>query len=351
MRRGLSISVLALSCVLTWIVPLSSTARSQASQVLASAPAPCAEDPPLNTTPCARWADGVAFDDFHDQIVLFGGKAGDPDGVRAQVGDTWLFNGTNWFPAPQPPLAHAPCPRHSTRMVYDPVRQNVVLFGGQVDQMPPPPEDCVGMAGVRDDTWIWNGSDWTEVNLGGIRPPARASQGMAWDGVSGKVILFGGFGLCDPAQPTIAIKCGDTWLWDGATSTWSKCLDGPGQQCSSHPSDRSSPALAWHEGRNKVLMFGGTTNSGFNNQTWQWDGSDWTNVTGQVGTAPSGRNGQRMTLDASDPNPNKRLLVMFGGCNGMCSVLDEPGTGELGDTWTIDGGKWKQRSSTGPSPR
>jgi hypothetical protein len=38
-----------------------------------------------------------------------------------------------------------------TQLVTDPASYNVLLFGGT----------CCAFAGIRTDTWTWNGTDWT----------------------------------------------------------------------------------------------------------------------------------------------------------------------------------------------
>jgi hypothetical protein len=45
-----------------------------------------------------------------------------------------------------------------------------------------------------------------------LAPPARAAASMAFDNVTQTVGLFGGFN---------GAYLGDTWIWNGATSTWS----------------------------------------------------------------------------------------------------------------------------------
>jgi hypothetical protein len=204
-HTGLILSV----CLIGLIVP-GSPVTAQGHRAVPP-PTPCEEELP-NVGPCARQAMGVAFDPDHNRIVLFGGKAGDPQSpTRHQVGDTWLFDGSTWIKPTA--LTDAPCAMHSTRMVWDANIHRVVLFGGQIDSMPVPPEGC--LPGLSNATWTWDGTDWHLEPTGLNTPPARASHSLAWDGVVGRVVMFGGNGLCDSSQPGIAVKCADTWFWDG----------------------------------------------------------------------------------------------------------------------------------------
>jgi hypothetical protein len=79
-------------------------------------------------------------------------------------------------------------------MVYDKASQRMLLFGGGVG------------GGLLDDTWMWDGSDWTEL-FPAHRPPARSDFGLTFDEKRQSVILFGG--------NVIAFEDTDTWEWIG----------------------------------------------------------------------------------------------------------------------------------------
>ena len=64
-------------------------------------------------------------------------------------------------------------------MAYDPGTGQLVLFGGNDG------------SGTVADTWIWNGSDWTELSPA-TSPPARSDASMAYDPGTGQLVLFGG---------------------------------------------------------------------------------------------------------------------------------------------------------------
>jgi hypothetical protein len=87
----------------------------------------------------------LAYDDRRDRCVLFGG--GTAGAGRQTLGETWEFDGRDWAEiTPE----HSPSPRTRHTMVYDPVRERVVLFGGRY-------------LGTNTDTWEWDGQDWIEV--------------------------------------------------------------------------------------------------------------------------------------------------------------------------------------------
>jgi hypothetical protein len=68
-------------------------------------------------------------------------------------------------------------------VVYDPVRQRIVMFGGQSDTLIGAPN--------RDDTWEWDGNDWTE-RFPASRPSPRQYHDMVFDAARQRVVLFGG---------------------------------------------------------------------------------------------------------------------------------------------------------------
>lgn len=124
--------------------------------------------------PAARMGHGLAWDGGRNKTVLFGGVGSGP------LGDTWELDGTRWVER----CTEAPCngkmpPRRvAPTLVYDPQRAGVLLFGG---------------SGAKDlgDTWIWDGTGWTDARPS-ASPPARQRSAAAWDGARGRLILFGG---------------------------------------------------------------------------------------------------------------------------------------------------------------
>jgi hypothetical protein len=161
-------------------------------------------------TPSARQAPAGAVLD--GALVIFGGE----DDDFLPLGDTWSYDGTSWRQL-QP--AHSPSPRRgAVAVAYD---GKIVLFGG--DTIPPSYGDWLSV----DETWLWDGTDWTQQQPA-QSPDPRSFAAMAAAG--GQVVLFGGaqFGG-DYGEPE------GTWTWDG--TTWTKHA-GPG------PAPRNYPAMS-----------------------------------------------------------------------------------------------------------
>ena len=128
-------------------------------------------------------------------MVLFGGN--NSAGV---LGDTWTWNGvtktwTQQNPAASPSARAAP-------MAYDTATQTAVLFGGNGNG-----SECF------TDTWTWNGTTWVQ-QFPASAPSARAGASMVYDATLGEIVLFGG-----DANNIWEDSLNDTWTWNGTNWT------------------------------------------------------------------------------------------------------------------------------------
>jgi hypothetical protein len=48
-------------------------------------------------------------------------------------------------------------------------------------------------SGYLNDTWEWNGTNWTQI-ITPVAPSARIASAMAYDPIGGGIVLFSGFG-------------------------------------------------------------------------------------------------------------------------------------------------------------
>jgi hypothetical protein len=224
-------------------------------------------------------------------------------GDRA-VGATWL----------QLHPGSAPSPRAGESMAYDPARHRIVLFGG------------VGAApqGMLHDTWVWDGRMWTQEHPS-VSPPACAFAGMAYDGATRQIVLFGGAGANTGALD-------DTWTWNGRT--WRR------ERPTVSPPARSELSMAYDAATKSVVLFGGSSPRGMAepklyNDTWTWDGRTWTEQKPTL--SPPARSQAAMAYDAVTGR-----VTLFGGATGR----------QLADTWTWNGRAWaKQHPITTPPAR
>ena len=120
------------------------------------------------------------------------------------LGDTWEWDGATWTQV----AVDGPRPRFGARMVYDSARKVVLLFGGHA------------LSRMLGDTWVWNGVRWKRVAITG--PSPRLQFGFGFDAAAGVALLHGGDDA-DGEFPTLE----DTWVWDG--EQWTELrICGPG---------------------------------------------------------------------------------------------------------------------------
>src|SRR5229473_2758607 len=211
--------------------------------------------------PPGRAYAAMTYDSLRGRTVLFGGSSN----ASSNFGDTWEWDGINWtqrIPSTSPPgLVGA-------AMVYDTARSRSVLFGGGL---------TAGLAPAA--TWEWDGSTWT-LRAPASSPPERIWPAMAYDSFHRVPVLFGG-----SAQ---GVDLGDTWVFAG--TTWTHLTP------ANSPSPRFGHAMACDSVRNRVVLFGGRSNGVRMADTWEWDGSNWTQIS--TSSAPSARFWHSMAFDS-----------------------------------------------------
>jgi hypothetical protein len=258
---------------------------------------------PVSSAPPPRGLHAMVFDEAHNELVLFGGIAGE----SIYLGDTWTWNGSSWQQRSTPV---APARRAGHAMAYDAAHGQVVLFGGA----------NLDSGILYNDTWIWNGSQWTQKSVSSS-PPGRTWNAMAYDSARQQIVLFGGFDGYYSGY-------NDTWVWDG--SNWTR------KTPANAPVGRAGHAMAFDSVRSKVVLFGGSANYQNFDDTWTWDGVNWTQQS--VVSHPSERFWSTMAFDAVHGE-----TILFGGGDD---------TYEFNDTWAWDGIHWTRKlPSVSPSAR
>jgi hypothetical protein len=131
---------------------------------------------PSGSKPSTRQYPVMAFDEARGRMVLFGGL----DGTRAILQqDTWEWDGASWVD--KTPTGTNPAPRQGGGLAYDRTRQRVVLFGGVAANNTP-----------LNDLWEWDGTSWSDHTPAGLKPLARTFFPMVYDPLRERVVVFGG---------------------------------------------------------------------------------------------------------------------------------------------------------------
>ena len=170
-------------------------------------------------------------------------------------------------------------------------------------------------SGVYVDLWGWDGRKW-EDKLGGHTLPARNDWGMVYDTARRRVVMVVGWysGATGNGWPSM------TWEWDGRSWMATRPAHHP-------PMMLVGPAMAYDQARGETVLFGGSPvgSPGILNQTWTWDGKDWT--LRHPAHSPPSRWMAHACYDAA-----RKRVVLFGGWHGAWV---------LRDTWEWDGKDWR----------
>ena len=192
---------------------------------------------------------------------------------------------------PWPDRRFAPCG------ALDPDDGVLYAFGGRADDG----------ATHLDDLWaldLGNGPrtrpSWRLAAAAGApsAPPAVRSCAAGWDGAAQELLVFGGWNgvTHDPGLRA----------FDPATDQWHQLCDA--LSCGPGPGPRRASQLVVDEARNRVLVFGGTNGSYFDD-LWSLslDSSTWSRIDAP-GPRPLSRGGHSMVIDTQ-----RDALWMFGG--------------------------------------
>lgn len=251
-------------------------------------------------SPSARSGAGMTFDPVTNSVLLFGGSTG-----LSSSNQTWSYDGSTWTQLA--PTVSAPA-KVGIELVYDVARGVTVMYGGLNTSF-------FGGPSV-DETWEWSGSTWTQV-FPTTTPGGLGNYGACYDVVRSRVVLYGG-----SANSFFPIAESGTWEFNGTNWSLVATATSPG------PLER--PAMCFHAGINRTVMFGGIDPQiGGVDTTWLFDGTNWT-AAPITGAKPAVRTGAKMVYDSL-----RGVCVLTGGAN--------PNTGSaIVDTWEFDGTSWKQ---------
>jgi tetratricopeptide (TPR) repeat protein len=164
--------------------------------------------------------------------------------------------------------------------------------------------------------------DWYQRDLSGPEPGGRLGNGLAYDSARGVMVMFGGWTVA-------AGYMNDTWEYDGCR--WKNITT------AHSPSPRRPDySFAYDSSRGVIVTFGGQDDDTLG-ETWEYDGVDWVQRTPP--TSPHDRSNSAMVYDEA-----RDRMVLFGGLWS--------GIGGLGDTWEWDGATWTDVSDIiHPAPR
>jgi hypothetical protein len=225
---------------------------------------------------------------------------------------TYAFAGGRWTTSPAQSLPPSTISGgQAILMAYDSDRNREVLAVG------------TGMTQAPQGTWEWDGTAWTQIST--AHPLPYLSQPSAAYSPDLHAVV-----LIDPCSSSVDKPAGSTLLYDG--TDWRSVSPAHSPPCPT--------TLAYSRVRHAIVAI-----SFRDTMTWVFDGRDWFPINSGAASAartagPPIGNGMD-TYSASAAFDVKRdTWVLFGGLESHKS---------LADTWTGDG-TWTRRSSSSPPP-
>lgn len=131
------------------------------------------------------------YDPLLKKTVLYGGLGRRNINERiTRYSDMWSFDGTQWT---KMNVTTTPGERFGAQTAIDPRTNKMILFGGLRSE-PVEGDDDRRRQFFDNDTWEWDGaaSRWTKLNPA-VSPAARQNGGFAWDPMAQELVLYGGY--------------------------------------------------------------------------------------------------------------------------------------------------------------
>jgi hypothetical protein len=236
----------------------------------------------------------MAFDAKRGVTVLFGGsyRCVGNDLASDFANDVWEWNGTAWsHPTITDPEGDGnPGGRAGPSLFYDPLRQRVLLTGGENEFASPLTAQYAACV-----LWAWNGSSFQRV-YDMFNPTAASCAGVH------PSVNTGGTSMAyDPSRKSLVVTgsgfAGSEDTWELRNGSWTNFAGGL--------TDRTNAGLASIP--TGVAIFGGFLPSSSNTYSDLWDrvGTTWTQ---RSTTGPGNRTQGNMTYVADD-----QVLLLVGG--------------------------------------
>lgn len=237
-------------------------------------------------------------------------------GYSNYVNETWTWNGTDWTNVSATTGIDPNGPL--------PTRLNFVMSFDNTNIMMFGGQTSSETGGLLQDTWLWNGTAWAKQTLTTSPFGRYFAEACQLTITSNIVVMFGGSGSVNQAEYLL-----ETWEWNGSTKAWAL------QSFANGASPAARIGHCMDGGTAFLVMFGGQGTNQLFNDTWKFDGASWTQLTPT--TPPSARSGAVMAYDQTHNN-----WVLFGGENYY---------NYLPETWILNSGgtAWtKQTPATSP---
>lgn len=293
----------------------------------------------VGSPPVAKYPS-VIYDPVNDQLVYFGGQF--QNGTTTNAVYTLSLGGTpTWTlltPSGTPPTG-----RVFNTAIYDSPHHRMVVFGGE------------SSGSFTSDVWALDLDGppaWEQLLPSGSPPGARTRAKAVYDAAGQRMVMFGGYGASG--------FLGDVWsLSLGASPAWQSIATHAG------PDARDNHCVVMDDATRRLIVFGGNTGINVVNDVWALDlaASTWQQLSAGTARFP-GSNGGLVVYDpvgarlvnqidgtwtfALDPDAAEwSPLVLPAGPFNAQPAVDDPVHHQM---IIVDGGVWELPLEQ-PSPR
>lgn len=212
---------------------------------------------PTGTAPQARYGHSAVWDPVHQEMIVFGGYAAGPTNTHHILSR----DGGDWHWSALVGGGDVPSARTGHSAVWDPVQQEMIVFGGLYIQQY---FNTVYVLSREQDGW-----SWTEIQPEGQAPIGRTNHSAVWDSQGEQMIVYGGDGGQGATRLNdahVLSRTAEGWRWD---------------QLPEHPDEPSGStghSAVWNSSTSQMLLYDG---GGFGNEggsyildrtgeSWSW---------------------------------------------------------------------------------
>ncbi|MFN8588276.1 MAG: kelch repeat-containing protein [Candidatus Eisenbacteria bacterium] len=235
-----------------------------------------------NTGPGERYGFSFAYDTARDRLLLFGGQLA--PGYTSEVWALSLSNPPAWSLVA---AAGGPSGRHQAALIYDPVRDRLVVHGGR------------NGSGYLADMWalsLGGTPTWTALTPSGSAPVARAGHAAAYDPVRDRLVCFGGRNASGSLGDFFALSLAGSPAWSTLPTSGSP------------PAPSAYASATYDPVDDRLVVFGGSNATALTDaHAFDFGTSSWSDLT-PFGAPFAGRIGHTATYD-----PVHHALVVFAG--------------------------------------
>jgi hypothetical protein len=259
-----------------------------------------------------RWDMSPFYDSLRDRFVFYGGTSG--QGIYGS--DLWALPLTGTPTWSQIRTAGAgPGARYGANVIYDPLRDRVILFGGGIR--------CgLGCTTLQNDVWqltLAGTPTWTQIFPLGTPPPVRYYAGAIYDPVRDRLVIMAGAGATPNGAWALNLSGTPTWT---DLNPWGA------------PHAMNSFQAMYDPIRDRALLF----NADGSGQVTALDFKLDPNQPQWSPFYPSGALlGTRYGI-AATYDPDLDLAALFGGTNSSSSDFDASFRLDLGGCFQVDVG-------------